>query len=170
MADYGGSTTPEDVRDLSQTPETVFTAVDAHFNFGCDVAASEANAKCRKFIDAEMDALSETTRWPRCWKWCNPPYSDIGPWVARAASEGKTVMLIPAYITTPSWGHLLADLADEIIMLKERISFIRQDTGKPMKSNPKGSMLVIFHDGSRAAQLEKTSIQSIDNLTIASLK
>lgn len=164
MADYGGSSTPEEVRDLSQTPDDVYRKVNAHFRFKCDVAASAENTKCVRFIDAEMDALSPTTRWPRVWKWCNPPYSDIGPWVARAAAEGKTVMLIPAYVTTPAWGHLLADLADEIIMLKERISFIRQDTGKPMRSNPKGSMLVIFNDGSRAAQLEKTSIQSIDTI------
>lgn len=169
MSDFGGSTTPIEIRDQSGTPNYVYDAVNKTFNFVCDIAASAANTKCARYIDAERNALDPDTRWSRGWKWCNPPYSDIGPWVERAAVEGRTVFLIPAYVTTPSWGHVLADKADEIVFLKERINFLRDD-GVKMRSNPKGSMLVVFEDGSRANNRYKTSIQSIFNLVLAPSK
>lgn len=163
MSDFGGSNTPKHLRDLWRTPDFVFEAINPFFNFVCDIAASAENKKCEKFIDAEQDALCPTTRWPRGWKWCNPPYSDIGPWAARAAVERRAVLFIPAYVTTPSWGHVCADHATEIVLLRERIGFI-DHTGKPIGSNPKGSMIVVFSDKVQGPPV--VSIQSIHSLTL----
>jgi len=77
-----------------------------------DVAACEESHKADVFYSVETDGLAHP------WfgrVWCNPPFSDIGPWVEKAwremaSSPGPTViaMLIPASRTEQPWwqGHV----------------------------------------------------------------
>ncbi|MBG0642111.1 phage N-6-adenine-methyltransferase [Enterobacter kobei] len=86
MTDFGGSTTPQDEKDCWQTPLWVFDALDMEFGFWLDAASSERNALCANFLTERDDSLS------REWNsygaiWCNPPYSDISPWVEKAADQ-----------------------------------------------------------------------------------
>lgn len=51
---------------------------------------------------------------PECERiWCNPPYSDIAPWVRKAwscwASTDGIVMLLPANRTEQSWWQLMVE-------------------------------------------------------------
>ncbi len=72
-----------------------------------DVAACEESHKADVFYSVVTDGLVHP------WfgrTWCNPPYSDIAPWVAKAWREmesapGPSViaMLIPASRTEQSW-------------------------------------------------------------------
>ncbi|HHD7754697.1 TPA: phage N-6-adenine-methyltransferase [Enterobacter asburiae] len=103
MTDYTGSNTPADQRDLWRTPPALFASLDAEFCFQLDAAAAPHNALCRKFITAEQNTLEKT--WADYlnvpgYVWLNPPYSDIMPFVKKAASESAnqigTVMLVPA--------------------------------------------------------------------------
>lgn len=103
MTDYTGSNTPADQRDLWRTPPALFYALDAEFCFQLDAAAAPHNALCRKFITEEQNTLK--TPWADYlsipgYVWLNPPYSDITPFVKKAAAESLnqigTVMLVPA--------------------------------------------------------------------------
>lgn len=103
MTDYTGSNTPADQRDLWRTPPALFASLDAEFCFQLDAAAAPHNALCRKFITAEQNTLE--TPWADYlsipgYVWLNPPYSDITPFVKKAAAESAnqigTVMLVPA--------------------------------------------------------------------------
>lgn len=98
-------------RDNLGTDPALFANLDARFEFTIDVAATAANAKCGMFISPRVDGLS------RPWVgrvWCNPPYSQIRPWVQKAWNEWRDsrqrspsldliVMLLPANRPEQAW-------------------------------------------------------------------
>lgn len=166
--------------DLWATPLPIFSALHADFDFAPDVCATASNAKCRLFITEQQDSI--TTDWRKylstvggrndyapsaddrypAWCWCNPPYSNIGPWVKKAAQESEknnlgVVMLVMA---DPSVGWFAEALktVSEIRFITAtpkqsgngyhggRISFLDGD-GRPVGGNNKGSMLLIWRPG-----------------------
>ena len=149
--DYGGSKTPLDQRDLWRTPPALFASLDAEFFFQLDAAAAPHNALCRKFITAEQNTLE--TPWADYlsipgYVWLNPPYSDITPFVKKAAAESAnqigTVMLVPAD-TSVGWFKEAIQTASEVRFITAgRLAFINPVTGKPVSGNNKGSMLIIW--------------------------
>ncbi|MBT1731188.1 phage N-6-adenine-methyltransferase [Enterobacter asburiae] len=149
--DYGGSKTPPDQRDLWRTPPALFASLDAEFCFQLDAAAAPHNARCRKFITAEQNTLE--TPWADYlsipgYVWLNPPYSDITPFVKKAAAESGnqigTVMLVPAD-TSVGWFKEAIQTASEVRFITAgRLAFINPVTGKPVSGNNKGSMLIIW--------------------------
>ncbi|EFN9166760.1 phage N-6-adenine-methyltransferase [Escherichia coli] len=150
MTDYTGSNTPADQRDLWRTPPALFASLDAEFCFQLDAAAAH-NALCRKFITAEQNTLE--TPWADYlsipgYVWLNPPYSDITPFVKKAAAESAnqigTVMLVPAD-TSVGWFKEAIQTASEVRFITAgRLAFINPVTGKPVSGNNKGSMLIIW--------------------------
>lgn len=159
---YLNTKTPEDIRDLWSTPQWVFDYFNAEFNFGLDVAASSLNTKVRSaYLTEEDDALS------KCWAdcvdpnksniaWCNPPYSNITPWMKHAEFEAKnlgltTVLFVPN-TTDSGWWPRNASEVRQICGLEVegkrnksgRIGFVRADTGEEQRGNNKGSCLIIF--------------------------
>lgn len=149
--DYGGSKTPLDQRDLWRTPPALFASLDAEFCFQLDAAAAPHNTLCRKFITAEQNTLE--TPWTDYinlpgYVWLNPPYSDITPFVMKAAAESAnqigTVMLVPAD-TSVGWFKEAIQTASEVRFITAgRLAFINPVTGKPVSGNNKGSMLIIW--------------------------
>lgn len=150
--DYGGSKTPADQRDLWRTPPALFACLNAEFCFQLDAAAAQHNALCKKFITAEQNTLE--TSWADYlsipgYVWLNPPYSDITPFVKKAAAESSnqigTVMLVPAD-TSVVWFKEAIQTASEVRFITAgRLAFINPVTGKPVSGNNKGSMLIIWH-------------------------
>lgn len=150
--DYGGSKTPADQRDLWRTPPALFACLNAEFCFQLDAAAAQHNALCKKFITAEQNTLA--TSWADYlsipgYVWLNPPYSDITPFVKKAAAESSnqigTVMLVPAD-TSVGWFKEAIQTASEVRFITAgRLAFINPVTGKPVSGNNKGSMLIIWH-------------------------
>lgn len=150
--DYGGSKTPADQRDLWRTPPALFACLNAEFCFQLDAAAAPHNAQCRKFITTEQNTLE--TPWADYlsipgYVWLNPPYSDITPFVKKAAAESAnqigTVMLVPAD-TSVGWFREAIETASEVrFIVGGRLAFINPVSGKPVSGNNKGSMLIIWH-------------------------
>jgi len=118
----------DDSVDDRETPPDVFDPLDAEFDFTLDVAAARHNAKCRRYFalgpspafnpkqlalfdevpvgdpDAvAIDGLAQ--EWGAKERvWCNPPFSNIEPWVAKAHGCAATVvMLLPANRTEQPW-------------------------------------------------------------------
>jgi phage N-6-adenine-methyltransferase len=138
------SDTPMNIRDLWQTPQEIFSKLDREFFFSGDVAASEENKLCKNYYGEKSNALCNY------WfdsNWCNPPYSNITPWVEKAIKQheqGKTiVMLVPAD-TSVKWFKLAYESCNEVRFISGRISFINADTQKPVNGNNKGSVLFIW--------------------------
>jgi len=134
--------------DSRGTPLEVFSPIDHRYRFTIDVAADENNTKCERFYDREADGLAQDWAGERVW--CNPPYSDIRPWVEKAWSEWRSltppeciVFLLPANRTEQRWWQDLVepfrDHVDNelfVVFLRGRIGFL-QPSGEMIKG-PKG--------------------------------
>jgi phage N-6-adenine-methyltransferase len=149
--------------DELQTPDWLYNQLNERFKFTIDVACTEENCKvferhfdnlCRKWITrpayfgSEMglepcDALVESWKGQRVF--CNPPYSEKKKWIKKAIHEVENngcpvcVMILPFTMEAVlEIGHYHYDL------LKKRVSFIYPETGKPLKGNNCGTMIVYF--------------------------
>ncbi|AOM39596.1 phage N-6-adenine-methyltransferase [Xenorhabdus hominickii] len=148
MSDFGGSNTPKELKDLWQTPLPLFKALDLEFKFTLDAAASAQNTLCAHYLTEQDNAL-ECDWVSHGAIFCNPPYSNITPWVEKAAIECQkqlqpVVMLVPSD-TSVRWFKLALKTVDEVRFITGgRISFIPAERKIKGKSNTKGSMLLIW--------------------------
>ncbi len=140
--------------DAWETPPLLFKNIGFRFGeFTLDVAASADNAKCAKFFTESDDGLRQD------WSglvWCNPPYSNIMPWVLKALSEAdagraRTVMLLPAR-TGAAWFYtaLCSPLVTVHFFADPRIHFVPPPGVKP--SSPTSSSLLLVFDAAYAAK------------------
>lgn len=94
--------------DDRRTPAGLFEKLMREFEFTVDAAASKENALLPRFWTIGDDALAQSWRGERVW--CNPPYSNIEPWVNKAWNEmhggcRRVVMLLPANRCEQGWWH-----------------------------------------------------------------
>lgn len=166
--------------DDRETPMAVFSPLNDEFGFTLDVAAARHNAKCRRYYalggcttterrqpglfgdafvgDPEalaIDGLAqEWSLGEACW--CNPPFSNLEPWIAKARSCAATVvMLLPANRTEqPAWQEHIEPFRDgraqggpEVRFLKGRKSFLSNGEvigNSTSKAPPFGICIVIW--------------------------
>lgn len=143
-----------DVDDRATVPE-VFDPLNERYRFTIDVAAAEHNTKCVRFYDEEQDGLAQP--WAEEAVWCNPPYSDIRPWVEKAwlehADARVIVMLVPANRTEQSWWQDLVEpfrdrpgMGLTVEFIRGRIRFLKpgQTAVGPNERPPFGCCLLIW--------------------------
>ena len=125
------TTTPESEQDCAQTPWWFIRSLENFTNsvIELDVCASPETAKANLYCSLENDDDGLEDEWCAV-NYCNPPYSDIKPWVEKAYNEsinGKaTLMLIP---DKPEVGYtkLARNYADTVIHMPFRLNFLRPD-------------------------------------------
>lgn len=114
------------VDDRATTPE-VFDPLHARFSFTVDVAASEHNAKLPRFFSLDEDGLEQTWEGERVW--CNPPYSNIAPWIEKAWAESDRaeliVFLLPANRTEQTWWQDMVEPYRDRSESSLRVEFLR---------------------------------------------
>ena len=93
--------------DEKYTPTAFFRPLHDEFNFTVDVCATAESAKVPRFYSAADNGLRQSWAGERVW--CNPPYSDIEPWVRKAEFETfrgceLVAMLLPSW-TDREWWH-----------------------------------------------------------------
>lgn len=168
MKGWNGTTTPEDIRDCWRTPEFIFNHYDKRFNFAHDLASSDENHYCNSHTtdaDSGLDFLNvEMKGFGNGAIWCNPPYSDIMPWVEQCIALAwcrPVVMLIPAD-TSVKWFKKAFDNCTECQFIAGRVSFVNAATGVPVNGNNKGSVVFIFSpDGpmQRVSMVDRESMR-----------
>ena len=148
MAGFGGSNTEVSLRDLWRTPPWVFQYYNRIFKYRADVAATAENALCDQFITEQENALEIGWGDILGTVWCNPPYSDIAPWVrqAEAAWEMGTgsTLLLPAETAVGWFEEALESVCQVRFITGQRVGFIHPETGKAIEQNPKGSILLVW--------------------------
>ena len=113
-----------------RTPKAVYDALNAEFGFEFD--------PCPMDDQSVWDSLILPWRFPA---FCNPPYSRLAEWVAKAFEESKrgmVVLLIPARTDT-KWWHEYVMKAKEIRFIKGRLRF-----GNAKNPAPFPSCIVVF--------------------------
>lgn len=125
-----------------ETPQALFDALNAEFDFDVDVCATPANAKCEMFWTKEHNALAQwwdPTRgtWHRVY-WMNPPYGRALPkWLKKAhetrEAGGTVVALVPSRTGTRWWSQYCADA--EVRHIVGRLTFQGADRQCPFYSS-----------------------------------
>lgn len=144
--------TRDDVDDRG-TPHELFAPLHEQHRFTVDAAAAAHNAMMPRFWTRQDNGLVQPWRGERVW--CNPPYSNIRPWVEKAWAEFGGVelvcMLLPANRTEQAWWQELIepyrDAEDKVLTVKFLPGRIRFRTpGKPEGSGrpPFGNCLVLW--------------------------
>jgi len=117
-------------------------------------------------INPDVDDRSSDDGLSRSWEgervWCNPPYSNIGPWVLKAwlSRADIVVMILPANRCEQSfWQVLVEPFRDRGLGLRTRFlagrtRFIRANSDRigPNERPPFGCVLLIF-DAPRPEQI-----------------
>lgn len=144
------SNTPADIKDLWQTPKQIFNKLNREFNFTMDVAASDENKLCKIYYGEKSNALCNY--WDKS-NWCNPPYSNIMPWVEKSIKEharGKTIVMLVPSDTSVKWFKLAYESCNEVRLISGRLSFVNSVTQRPVSGNNKGSVLFIWRGNAPA--------------------
>jgi phage N-6-adenine-methyltransferase len=123
------------------TPWDLFARLDAEFHFTLDVCATAGNAKCQRYFTKADDGLAQT--WSG-YAWCNPPYSEVARWMAKALEAARTtaelvVCLVPARTDTAWWHDVAAQ--GEVRFLRGRLRF-----GDSLSGAPFPSVIVVFRE------------------------
>lgn len=141
----------KDSVDERITPQSLFDRFNRLYRFTLDAAASAGNAKCESFHTLETNGLEQS--WAGESVWCNPPYSNIRPWVEKAWEESKhtksIVMLLPANRTEQAWWQDLIEPRRHLLrleFLRGRINFgvPGNEEGKWHSSAPFGCVALIW--------------------------
>ena len=148
--------------DTWATPLYLFEYAKSRFgDFDLDVCAAHDSFKCQPYYTIDDNSLVQP--WRKL-NWCNPPYSNIRPWVEKAALEinlgHQTVMLLPADFST-QWFKLIWEVSSEILIINKRVQFIGA-TGSPKFA----SFLCLIN--SDALIVEAPRVELIDAKCLAS--
>lgn len=135
------------------TPPEMFDPLHARFGFTVDVCAQPHNAKLERYFTPEQDGLAQDWFGERVW--CNPPYSDIRPWVEKAHTSRADfiVMLLPANRTEQRWWQDLVEpfrddpyerLKVEFLPGRPRFICVGETEVMPNQRPPFGCCLLIY--------------------------
>jgi len=136
--------------DLWETPQGIVDWVRYQAGWGAfdfDAAATETNRKAPRWAgrcspDTTDGLLGE---WVGSTVWLNPPYSNQGIWLARAAREGQTrrvaALVMPSF-DARYWRPAVWEAATEVWLLEGRIAFERG--GKAFPGGNVRSCVVLY--------------------------
>lgn len=177
--------------DLWRTPPEVYENLNQEFSFHADMASSALNHLHQVFFTEEDDSLSFSwkEKLDRIYKvgsstkyvWCNPPYSQPKPWVAKALEAQKdglgVVMLLNADDSTEWYFNALKGVSEirRITGYRQggkfkngRLAFLNDD-GKPASGNNKAQFILIFNPW-KIGERQTTFVTKLQLMTLKTSK
>jgi hypothetical protein len=125
---------PDGDGDEWYTPRKVLDAVAALAADGIDLDpcyAPRSLVDARHVIDARSGGDGLRDSWPGDGLvWCNPPYSDVEPWLRRccnASVSRDVVLLIPMRPETKAWQQWVWGSGAVVVIHTGRLSFVATD-------------------------------------------
>ena len=146
----------DDNKDDRGTPDDLFRALHARFQFTVDAAAAPHNAKLDRYWTIDDSGLDKDWTGERVW--CNPPYSNVRPWIEKQLEQRAdvSVILIPANRTDQKfWQDLVEPRRGrngfwvEFLRGRPRFKFPPGDPRRdgPSPGSPFGCVLLIALGG-----------------------
>ena len=109
-----------------RTPPELFARLHAHYRFTMDGASEPGNGLLPK---------SSTAAAPLPWDgervFCNPPWSNIRPFVEQGPRAALAVLLVPAR-TNCRWFHRALELGAELDFFKPKPKFVGAKATSPV--------------------------------------
>ncbi len=140
-----------DVDDRT-TPDAEFSCFHKQYRFTIDAAASHHNARLPRYWTIADDGLSQSWEGERVW--CNPPFSNIEPWVVKAwnSDADLVVMLLPANRTEQTWWQRHVEPFRDrstlsVNFLPGRMRFLMPGSTRSVGRPPFGCCLLIWACG-----------------------
>jgi phage N-6-adenine-methyltransferase len=146
-----------DVTDDRGTPASLFDPLHREFHFTLDAAASAREHRVPRYFTRAQDGLAQSWRGERVW--CNPPFSQLAAWTAKAFGEVHdghcplAVLLLPANRTEQLfWQTYIEPVRDRGFGVSTRFvpgrpRFTRPPEAAPVKNGDRplfGVVLVII--------------------------
>lgn len=152
---HGGA--DDTVDDRATRPE-IFDPLHAEFGFTIDVAAGPINHKVPRYFDKKRNGLIQS--WAGEVVWCNPPFSALALWAAKAVHEvtyngcKRVVMLLPNNRCEQIWWQELIEpvrdrpgsgVATRFLRGRPRFTYpVGHESPKKGDRPPFGIVFVIF--------------------------
>ena len=130
-----------------RTPSSIFDPLHAEFGFTLDGASEPGNGllPLASTVDGPIDWAGHSV-------FCNPPWSNIKPFIEQAAAANVAVFLVPAR-TNGGWFHRAIELGAKVKFFKGRPKFELPTHDGPGRSSPVDCLLLVFdnrpHDAGR---------------------
>ena len=142
-------------RGLWRTPDDFWGAVNAKFGpFDLDVDNDVNASRVHACLPHNVDALAKDTEWVTEGTrrvWCNPPFSNVKQWMAKAEQESKRIrgstVCVLAPLSASQWALRYSKLASQVLILVPRIEF-DPPPGVDVSRNSADNMLFVFNDKS----------------------
>ena len=118
------------VADSRGTPPELYAALDAEFHFDLDPCPLDTTSTAGAPLWGK-DGLRAS--WAGRRVFCNPPYSEIDPWLEKSPEAALAVFLLPAR-TDSRWWQVWAMAANEVRFIRGRLHFQGPSGGAPFAS------------------------------------
>lgn len=135
--------------DYWTTPKKLFDDLNALWGFTVDVACEIETALLPKYYTPKEDGLMQD--WSTETFWCNPPYSDLKPWLTKSSvshKQGATgLVLVPSRTDTKAFQDYAVPNCTCMCFIKGRIKFgdpNNTDPNKKQNSAPFPSVIIVF--------------------------
>ena len=120
------------------TPRPLFDQLHAEYGFTMDGASEAGNGLLPKASTVENPLLWEGER-----VFCNPPWSNIPPFIELAATAELAVLLVPAR-TNVRWFHRALELKAMPRFFPKRPKFGNAPNGNKGHNSPVDCLLLVF--------------------------
>ena len=120
------------------TPRGIFDPLHEEYGFTLDGASEPGNGLLDRASTAD-----EPIAWHGERVFCNPPWSDIPPFVETAAHADIAVLLVPAR-TNARWFHRALELGATVRYFLGRPSFESGPDGQRGHNSPVDCVLLVF--------------------------
>lgn len=128
------------------TPRSLFDPLHDEYGFTLDGASEPGNGLLDRASTAEAPVSWEGER-----VFCNPPWSDIPPFVEAAAYADLAVLLVPAR-TNARWFHRALELGATVRYFLGRVAFESGPEDQKGHNSPVDCVLLVF-DNSQEAEV-----------------
>lgn len=117
-------------RDSRATPPELYQALHAEFDFTLDPCPFDDSAIAGAPLFGRDGLRGD---WGGQRVFCNPPYSDIPPWLQKGPEAELAVYLLPVRSDLP-WWHDYAMRAEAVRFIRGRLRFSGASGGAPFAS------------------------------------
>ena len=143
------------ITDFWRSPQQFYDYVDNIFHFTLDPCATKSSSKCDTYYTEEDNGLTQP--WAGHVVYCNPPYSNVKPWLAKANEECLENNVVSMVLTHAAFATVWARKYIALPHVKlwafnPRIQF-EAPPGMTASSNARDSMAFIFRPEDRAHQV-----------------